>query len=72
MFKMVCYNCGRTVFFLPADLEQGKGKWYQRGEMGWWAIVTDAKEHYDWDAEFERLMETLPDDTLLTLVDCHI
>jgi hypothetical protein len=48
------------------------GKWYQRGEMGWWACVANEKESDVWAEEFGKLMESLSDDTLMTLVDCHI
>lgn len=48
------------------------GKWYERGDMGWWGIVSDEKEEGVWEQEFEKLIEGLPDDTLLTVVDCHI
>lgn len=40
--------------------------------MGWWGIVTDAKEPRDWQAEFAKLIDELDDDVLLTVVDCHI
>lgn len=46
------------------------GKWYEKGKMGWWAIVTD--ENPDWDKEFGKLLDGLPPETWLTVVDCHI
>lgn len=48
------------------------GKWYERGEMGWWACVSNEKSNDEWNSEFAKLIESLPDDTLLTIVDCHI
>lgn len=48
------------------------GQWYQRGEMGWWGTVSDRKDDDAWDREFTALLDGLPDDTLLTVVDCHI
>lgn len=48
------------------------GVWYERGKMGWWACVSDEKEQDDWNKEFWALIDGLPDDTLLTVVDCHI
>lgn len=48
------------------------GKWYERGEMGWWACVTNNKDSDDWQQEFNALLEDLPDDTLLSVFDCHI
>lgn len=46
------------------------GKWYEKGEMGWWAISTN--ENPDWQNEFNELIKSLPEDELLTIVDCHI
>lgn len=48
------------------------GQWFEKGKMGWWAIVSDQKEKASWLAEFAKLLDELPDDTLLTVVDCHI
>jgi hypothetical protein len=48
------------------------GKWYEHGEMGWWACVSNEKDQDVWNAEFDKLVMSLPDDTLLTVVDCHI
>jgi len=48
------------------------GKWYEKGEMGWWGITTNEKPEDQWNTEFQKLIEDLPDDTLLTIVDCHI
>ena len=46
--------------------------WFEKGSMGWWGVVTDEKLKYDWAAQFNDLLEGLPDDTLLTIVDAHI
>lgn len=48
------------------------GKWYERGEMGWWGISKDKMSENEWHEQFNKLIENLSDDTLLTLVDCHI
>jgi hypothetical protein len=48
------------------------GKWYERGEMGWWGIVSNEKNRDDWNEEFQKLVKGLSDDMLLTVVDCHI
>jgi hypothetical protein len=58
--------CG-TTFAVLKD-----GKWYERGKMGWWATVTNEKDAETWTAMFANLIDSLPDDTLLTVVDCHI
>lgn len=49
-----------------------EGKWYQRGEMGWWACVNDEKERGSWNEEFNNMLDSLPKDYWLTVVDCHI
>jgi hypothetical protein len=46
------------------------GQWYERGKMGWWACVSDEKNN--WEEEFNKLLESISEDTLLTVVDCHI
>lgn len=48
------------------------GKWYERGEMGWFALVSNEKPDDQWDKEFKKLIEGLPDDTLISIYDCHI
>ncbi len=48
------------------------GKWYERGEMGWWATVSNEKDAETWLAMFHKMIDELPDDTQLTVVDCHI
>lgn len=48
------------------------GKWYERGEMGWWGITINEKSDDVWQKEFDELFKSLPDDTLLSLYDCHI
>lgn len=48
------------------------GKWYERGEMGWWGCVSDEKDENVWEAEFASLIDSVPDDTLLSVFDCHI
>jgi len=49
------------------------GKWHEKGKMGWWAIVTAATmSDEEWADQSARLLDDLPDDTLLTAVDCHI
>ena len=46
------------------------GVWYEKGEMGWWACVSNEKD--DWSAEFAKLLDEIPDDTLVSVYDCHI
>jgi hypothetical protein len=48
------------------------GKWYERGQMGWFACVSDEKPTEQWDAEFRKLLDSLDPETEITVVDCHI
>lgn len=48
------------------------GVWHEKGKMGWFGIALDEKEQSAWNAEFNRMFDALPDETLLTIVDCHI
>ena len=48
------------------------GQWHERGSMGWWGCVSDEKDEGEWTSQFSALIDSLPDDTLLTVVDCHI
>ena len=48
------------------------GKWYERGEMGWWGIVSDEKDKSAWDAELEALLKNAEPGTWITVVNCHI
>lgn len=45
------------------------GKWYEQGDMGWWGAV--AEDDDIWSAEIIKLIDSLPNDTLLSIVDCH-
>jgi hypothetical protein len=48
------------------------GEWYQKGEMGWWGMSSNEMSHDEWNQKFNELIDSVPDDTLFTLVDCHI
>ena len=50
------------------------GKWYQRGDMGWFGTNSaTAEEAYNWDMRFkETFIDKADPDWILTIVDCHI
>ena len=48
------------------------GVWYERGSMGWWGAVSGEKDELEWNRQYLKLIADLPEDTLLTVVDCHI
>ena len=47
------------------------GRWYEKGEMGWWAIVANEKDKDSWQEEFKKAVKEYNDCTV-TVVDCHI
>lgn len=49
-----------------------QNRWMERGEMGWFAMVSNEKDQNDWDAEFRKFWDEIPDDEMVTIVDCHI
>lgn len=50
------------------------GVWYEKGDMGWWGMSGESDdEAVDWDLNFyNRFIEPLDDNELITVVDCHI
>lgn len=67
LFRLRVRNRALACFAIVKD-----GKWYQRGEMGWWGAVHDEKDEDAWHAEFNKMYDELPSDVWLTVVDCHI
>lgn len=54
---------------LPFAFVLPTGEWVERGSMGWWAIVTDAKS--DWKEIAQNVLEKYQDHWAI-VVDCHI
>lgn len=48
------------------------GRWHERGEMHWFAVVVDEKDDAAWAAEYTAVLETIHPDQHVTVVDCHI
>ncbi len=48
------------------------GKWIDRGEMGWFGMVNNAKDKNEWYTEFYKIWDTINDDDLIYVFDCHI
>lgn len=48
------------------------GEWYQRGEMGWFGTSSNEMDEDEWADKSMELIKGLPEDTRLTVVDCHI
>lgn len=49
-----------------------RGEWSEKGRMGLFACVDNEMEQSAWNRMFNDLVNGLPDDALLTVVDCHI
>jgi hypothetical protein len=54
-----------TFAFLDLD-----GEWHERGNMGWFGMVSDEKD--DWEDTYANLLDKVPDDAWLVVVDVHI
>lgn len=48
------------------------GEWSSKGRMGWFGMSDDKMDQQTWDHLVSSLIDGLPDDTLLSVVDCHI
>ena len=48
------------------------GQWSERGEMGWFGMSSNEKPEGDWQAAVQELIDGLPADKIITVVDCHI
>ncbi len=62
----------RSSFSMWAVVKDGE--WYEKGNMGFWAMSDETHdEAVDWEMNFyDRFIKDLPEDTLITVVDCHI
>lgn len=47
-------------------------QWYSKGKMGWWGMSNDNFSQNEWNEKFNQMIDELPDDTILTLIDAHI
>lgn len=49
------------------------GEWHQRGQMGWFGCVSDmTMSQAEWNKHMREMVEALPDNTLISIYDCHI
>jgi hypothetical protein len=79
MLEVESFRCEREVFVNRA-VKSGlvsfaflqNRKWAERGEMGWFGTSTDKMTRDEWNDAFWSWLDALPDDTILTAVDCHI
>lgn len=49
------------------------GEWHQLGQMGWFGCVSNrTMSQTEWNKHMREMVEALPDDTLISIYDCHI
>ena len=65
-----CRKRGNASFSTFAVIKDGV--WYEKGKMGWWAMVADEKNEGSWNEEVKALIDSVSDDTLISVYDCHI
>jgi hypothetical protein len=63
--KRDCFSLKNPPYCVVID-----GKWYEKGQMGWWGISTGDKEN--WDEEFAELIANIPADSEVYNIDFHI
>ena len=44
---------------IPFCFVDDEGVWHEKGEMGWWAMVSNEKKKDDWHAEFKNYVNAL-------------
>lgn len=73
------YRASREDYLMSARLDAAvpfavvnQGKWFERGEMGWWGTVSNEKDRDEWREHVHALLDSLEPDMWLTVVDCHI
>lgn len=73
------YNCSEDEYaasFADSALSTfalvKDGEWYEKGQMGWWACVSNEMDQKEWNKKVMELFNSLPDDTLVSVFDCHI
>jgi hypothetical protein len=57
--------------YLPIAYVKDK-TWHERGTMGMWCVVHNDTDPVEWQKHVTEMIEGLPDDAVLTIVDCHI
>lgn len=48
------------------------GQWVESGKMGWFGLSNDDADPDEWQAAVNKMLEELPANYWLTVVDCHI
>ncbi|MBA9067468.1 hypothetical protein FHR71_001198 [Methylobacterium sp. RAS18] len=48
------------------------GQWHERGEMGWFGVVHGEQDRDVWRREVNSMIDSLPPEAWVSIVDCHI
>ena len=48
------------------------GEWIERGSMGWFGMAHGEMDKAEWSAKFNAMLDDLPPEACLSVVDCHI
>lgn len=60
-------NRAAVTFALVKD-----GVWYEKGEMGWFGMSSNEMTQEEWNEKFNAFLDSIPDDTVISIFDCHI
>ena len=61
------YTTDDVPFCLVID-----GEWYERGQMGWWACVSNEKDKNVWNEEVTKMLSEIPAESKVYNIDFHI
>lgn len=57
---------------IPFCYVEVDGEWCEKGEMGWFGLVSNESDESSWNSQFKDYVRFLDDDCLVTAVDFHI
>jgi len=63
-------KCKRNSVMSYAYIKDGQ--WNAQGDMGWFGISSNEVNEEEWSKQMYETLLALPDDTLISLYDCHI
>jgi hypothetical protein len=65
-----CLDAARASFVPYAVIKDGQ--WHQKGEMGWFGVSNNEVSKSKWTAQVANMINELPEETLISIYDCHI
>jgi hypothetical protein len=63
-------SAGNRAWMTFALLDHGN--WQEQGHMGWFGVATDKSDESDWCDVINKALQQVPEDTLISVYDCHI